>query len=79
MINRALIIDTETNGLEDTAQIIEVGAILYSVTNQCSLIEFATLCRCRRCGQSWTRVDTFQVRCPVSQPRWRKSRYGLPS
>lgn len=43
MIHRALIIDTETNGLEDTAQVIEVGAILYSVTNQCSLIEFSTL------------------------------------
>ena len=43
MINRALIIDTETNGLEDTAQIIEVGAILYSVENQCTLQEVSTL------------------------------------
>lgn len=43
MINRALIIDTETNGLEDTAQVIEVGAVLYSVENQCSLQEMSTL------------------------------------
>jgi DNA polymerase-3 subunit epsilon len=43
MISRALIIDTETNGLEDTAQVIEVGAILYSVENQCSLQEMSTL------------------------------------
>jgi DNA polymerase-3 subunit epsilon len=43
MIHRALIIDTETNGLEDTAQVIEVGAILYSVENQCSLQEMSTL------------------------------------
>lgn len=42
-INRCLIIDTETNGLEDDAVIIEVGAILYSVTNQCSLQEFSSL------------------------------------
>jgi len=43
MISRALIIDTETNGLEDTAQVIEVGAILYSVENQCVLQEMSTL------------------------------------
>lgn len=42
-IGKALIIDTETNGLEDTSQVIEVGAILYSVTNQCVLQELATL------------------------------------
>jgi DNA polymerase III subunit epsilon len=43
MIQRALILDTETNGLEDTAQVIEVGAILYSVENQCTLQEMSTL------------------------------------
>lgn len=43
MVSRALIIDTETTGLEDTARVIEVGAILYSVDNQCSLQELATL------------------------------------
>jgi DNA polymerase III subunit epsilon len=43
MISRALIIDTETNGLEDTAEVIEVGAILYSVENQCVLQEMSTL------------------------------------
>ncbi len=42
-IKRALIIDTETSGLEDTAAVIEVGAILYSVENQCVLQELATL------------------------------------
>lgn len=43
MINRCLIIDTETSGLEESAQVIEVGAILYSVENQCVLQELATL------------------------------------
>lgn len=43
MVKRALIIDTETNGLDDTAQVIEVGAILYSVENQCTLQEVSTL------------------------------------
>ena len=42
-IQRALILDTETSGLDDTAQIIEVGAILYSVENQCVLQELSTL------------------------------------
>jgi DNA polymerase-3 subunit epsilon len=43
MVHRVLIIDTETSGLDDAAQIIEVGAILYSVENQCTLQEVATL------------------------------------
>lgn len=43
MVKRALIIDTETNGLDDAAQVIEVGAILYSVENQCVLQEMSTL------------------------------------
>lgn len=42
-INRALIIDTETSGLDENSELIEIGLILYSVTNQCSLIEFSTL------------------------------------
>lgn len=42
-INRALIIDTETSGLTDDAELIEVGLVLYSVTNQYTLQEFATL------------------------------------
>ena len=43
MISRVLIVDTETSGLDDTAQVIEVGAVLYSVENQCALQEIATL------------------------------------
>jgi DNA polymerase-3 subunit epsilon len=43
MIKRALIIDTETSGLEETSAVIEVGAVLYSVENQCVLQELATL------------------------------------
>lgn len=43
MIKRALIIDTETDGLDDAAQVVEVGAILYSVENQCVLQEMSTL------------------------------------
>jgi len=42
-INRCLIIDTETSGLEESAAVIEVGAILYSVTNRCSIQELSTL------------------------------------
>ena len=42
-VNRCLIIDTETSGLEESASVIEVGAILYSVDNQCVLQEMATL------------------------------------
>lgn len=43
MISRCLIIDTETAGLEDAAPVIEIGAVLYSVENQCSLQELSTL------------------------------------
>jgi len=43
VIERCLIIDVETTGIEESAQIIEIGAILYSVTNQCTLQEVATL------------------------------------
>src|SRR5215204_6567268 len=42
-VNRCLIIDNETSGLEESAAVIEVGAILYSVTNQCVLQEMSTL------------------------------------
>jgi len=42
-VHRCLILDTETSGLEDDAPVIEVGAILYSVDNQCSLQELSTL------------------------------------
>lgn len=42
-VNRCLILDTETTGLDDSAQLIEIGVILYSVKNQCSLQEFSTL------------------------------------
>lgn len=42
-IKRCLILDTETSGLEDSAALIEVGAILYSVESQCSLQELSTL------------------------------------
>lgn len=42
-IHRCLIMDTETSGLEDEAPVIEIGAILYSVDNQCSLQEMSTL------------------------------------
>jgi len=43
MISRCLILDTETTSLDEAAAIIEIGAILYSITNQCSLQELATL------------------------------------
>lgn len=42
-VHRCLILDTETSGLEDRAPVIEVGAILYSVENQCVLQELSTL------------------------------------
>jgi len=42
-IKRCLIIDTETSGLEESAKVIEVGAVLYSVESQCVLQELATL------------------------------------
>lgn len=42
-INRCLIIDTETSGLTDDAEVIEIGLVLYSVTNQCTMQEFSTL------------------------------------
>lgn len=42
-IHRCLIVDTETSGLDESAAVIEVGAILYSVDNQCVLQEMATL------------------------------------
>jgi DNA polymerase III subunit epsilon len=42
-VHRCLILDTETSGLEDDAPVIEVGAILYSVENQCTLQELSTL------------------------------------
>ncbi len=44
MIERALIVDTETTGLDPAkAELIEVGLILYSVTNQCTLQQFSSL------------------------------------
>lgn len=47
-INRCLIIDTETSGLTDDDEIIEIGCVLYSVKNQCSLLEFSTLLPARK-------------------------------
>lgn len=41
-INRCLILDTETDGLEETAKVIEVGAILYSLEHG-TLQELSTL------------------------------------
>jgi hypothetical protein len=44
VINQVLIIDTETTALEtDQGQVIEVGAILYSVKHQTPLQQVATL------------------------------------
>jgi DNA polymerase-3 subunit epsilon len=44
MIRRCLIVDTETTGLDPkTDNLIEIGAILYDVKNQCSLVSFSTL------------------------------------
>jgi DNA polymerase III subunit epsilon len=44
VINQVLIIDTETTALEtDQGQVIEVGAILYSVKHQTPLQQIATL------------------------------------
>jgi DNA polymerase III subunit epsilon len=42
-IKRALIIDTETTSLEDSARVVEVGAILYDLESQTSLQEMSTL------------------------------------
>jgi len=42
-VQRCLILDTETSGLEESAPVIEIGAVLYSVENQCSLQEMSTL------------------------------------
>lgn len=42
-VKRCLIIDTETSSLEENTAVVEVGAILYSVTNQCVIQELATL------------------------------------
>lgn len=47
MINRCLIIDTETTGLTpQTAKLIEFGAVLYSVKNQTTLVQYSTLLPC---------------------------------
>jgi DNA polymerase-3 subunit epsilon len=44
VIRRCVIVDTETTGLDPkTNEIIEVGAILYSVEHRTSLISFSTL------------------------------------
>lgn len=44
MINRCLILDVETQGLNpETDRVTEVGAILYSLTARCSLMEFSML------------------------------------
>jgi DNA polymerase-3 subunit epsilon len=42
-IRRVAIIDTETSDLDSSAELIEIGIILYSITNQTSLVEFSTL------------------------------------
>lgn len=44
MIQRALIVDCETSGLNpETDRVTEVGAILYSLNARCSLMEFSML------------------------------------
>lgn len=44
MIQRALILDTETTDLDPSkGSLIEIGAILYSVTHRTSLIQYSTL------------------------------------
>lgn len=43
MIRRCLIIDTETDSLDESAAVIEIGAILYSLESQSSLQELSTL------------------------------------
>ncbi|MBE9126002.1 MULTISPECIES: 3'-5' exonuclease [unclassified Coleofasciculus] len=43
-LDQVLIVDTETTGLEvDTAQVIEIGAILYSVKHQTTIQQFSTM------------------------------------
>jgi DNA polymerase-3 subunit epsilon len=44
MINRVLIVDTETTGLAPhSSQVIEIGAILYSVRHQTTLQQMSIL------------------------------------
>lgn len=43
MISRILIVDSETTGTEDSSDLIEIGMVLYSVENRCSLQELSML------------------------------------
>lgn len=48
MINRCLIVDVETTGLDPaTDRCTEVGAILYSLTSASSLVEFSAITACQ--------------------------------
>jgi DNA polymerase III subunit epsilon len=43
VIKRALIVDAETTGIDESAELIEIGMVLYSLEHRTSLQEFATL------------------------------------
>ncbi len=43
MIRNVLIVDTETTGLDETAELIELGLVLYSAEFKTSIQEFSTL------------------------------------
>lgn len=43
MIKRILIVDSETTGTDDASDLIEIGLVLYSVENRCSLQELSML------------------------------------
>jgi DNA polymerase III subunit epsilon len=49
MINRCLIVDVETTGLDPNTDLrTEVGAILYSLTSASSLVEFSAITTCQQ-------------------------------
>lgn len=64
MIRRCLIVDTETTGLDPKVDtVIELGAVLYDVVNQCSLVSFSTLIRGEsNAAESVNRIPVAAIR-----------------
>lgn len=71
MIQRCLIVDTETTGLDPaTDAVLEIGAILYDVKHQTSLVQFSTLTERRKenPAESINRIPSAALltfTCPV--------------